>query len=117
MKLLTLDDYIEAGEKFFPKYYYVMGEMGEGAKPEDVLKVMGVKYRMQFNFVLFLRFFVRTRKSIQLSGCTHIKSTKSMSMFVVNFCSLCKKINCFENLIENIYFLIYFQFYQFDVGV
>ena len=40
MKLLTLDDYIEAGEKFFPKYYYVMGEMGEGAKPEDVLKVM-----------------------------------------------------------------------------
>ena len=40
MKLLTLDDYIEAGEKFFPKYYYVMGEMGEDAKPEDVLKVM-----------------------------------------------------------------------------
>ena len=40
MKLLTLDDYIEAGEKFFPKYYYVMGEMGEHAKPEDVLKVM-----------------------------------------------------------------------------
>ena len=29
MKLLTLDDYIEAGEKFFPKYYYVMGEMGD----------------------------------------------------------------------------------------
>ena len=40
MKLLTLDDYIEAGEKFFPKYYYVMGEMGEDAKPEDILKVM-----------------------------------------------------------------------------
>ena len=40
MKLLTLDDYIKAGEEFFPKYYYVMGEMGEGAKPEDVLKVM-----------------------------------------------------------------------------
>ena len=27
-------------EEFFPEYYYVMGEMGEGAKPEDVLKVM-----------------------------------------------------------------------------
>ena len=40
MKLLTLDDYIKAGEEFFPKYYYVMGEMGEDAKPEDVLKVM-----------------------------------------------------------------------------
>ena len=40
MKLLTLDDYMKAGEEFFPKYYYVMGEMGEGAKPEDVLKVM-----------------------------------------------------------------------------
>ena len=39
MKLLTLDDYMKAGEEFFPKYYYVMGEMGEGAKPEDVLKV------------------------------------------------------------------------------
>ena len=40
MKLLTLDDYMKAGEEFFPKYYYVMGEMGEDAKPEDVLKVM-----------------------------------------------------------------------------
>ena len=40
MKLLTLEDYTKAGEEFFPKYYYVMGEMGEGAKPEDVLKVM-----------------------------------------------------------------------------
>ena len=40
MKLLTLDDYMKAGEELFPKYYYVMGEMGEDAKPEDVLKVM-----------------------------------------------------------------------------
>ena len=40
MKLLTLEDYTKAGEEFFPKYYYVMGEMGEDAKPEDVLKVM-----------------------------------------------------------------------------
>ena len=40
MKLLTIEDYTKAGEHFFPKYYYVMREMGEGAKPEDVLKVM-----------------------------------------------------------------------------
>ena len=40
MKLLTIEDYTKAGEEFFPKYYYVMREMGEGAKPEDVLKVM-----------------------------------------------------------------------------
>ena len=40
MKPVTLQEYIDAGEEFFPKYYYVMREMGEDAKPEDVLKVM-----------------------------------------------------------------------------
>ena len=40
MKLLTLDDYKKAGESFWPKYWYVAKELGEGAKPEDVLKVM-----------------------------------------------------------------------------
>ena len=40
MKLLTLDDYIESRRRIFPKHYYVNGEMGEDAKPEDVLKVM-----------------------------------------------------------------------------
>ena len=52
MKLLTLDDYIEAGEKFFPKYYYVMGEMGEDAKPEDVLKVMEAVGGLALRFAL-----------------------------------------------------------------
>ena len=40
MKPITLHEYIDAGEEFFPKYYYVAGELGEGAKAEDILKVM-----------------------------------------------------------------------------
>ena len=39
MKLLTLEDYEKAGESFY-KYWYVAKELGEGAKPEDVLKVL-----------------------------------------------------------------------------
>ena len=40
MKLLTLEDYQNAGESFWPKYWYVAKELGEDAKPEDILKVM-----------------------------------------------------------------------------
>ena len=40
MKLLTLDDYQKAGETFWPKYWYVSKELGEGAKTEDILKCM-----------------------------------------------------------------------------
>ena len=40
MKLLTLEDYQKAGEEFWPKYWYVAKELSEGAKPEDILKVM-----------------------------------------------------------------------------
>ena len=40
MKLLTLEDYKKAGETFWPKYWYVSRELGEGAKAEDILKVM-----------------------------------------------------------------------------
>ena len=40
MKLLTLEDYQNAGESFWPKYWYVAKELGEEAKPEDILKVM-----------------------------------------------------------------------------
>ena len=40
MKLLTLEDYQKAGETFWPKYWYVSKELGEDAKPEQVLKVM-----------------------------------------------------------------------------
>ena len=40
MKLLTLEDYQKAGETFWPKYFYVAKELGEGSKPEDILKVM-----------------------------------------------------------------------------
>jgi hypothetical protein len=40
MKLLTLEDYQKAGEEFWPKYWYVSKELGDGAKVEDILKVM-----------------------------------------------------------------------------
>ena len=40
MKTLTLDDYKRAGEEFWPKYWYVAKELGEDAKPEQVLTVM-----------------------------------------------------------------------------
>ena len=40
MKTLTVEDYQKAGEEFWPKYWYVAKELGESAKPEDVLKVM-----------------------------------------------------------------------------
>ena len=40
MKLLTLEDYELAGQTFWPKYWYIAKELGEDAKPEQVLKVM-----------------------------------------------------------------------------
>ena len=40
MKLLTLEDYQEAGESFWPKYWYIAKELGEDSRPEDILKVM-----------------------------------------------------------------------------
>jgi hypothetical protein len=40
MKLLTLEDYMEAGETFWPKYNYVATTLGPDANAEDILKVM-----------------------------------------------------------------------------
>ena len=40
MKLLTLEDYQKAGESFWPKYWYVAKELGDGAKAEDIIKVL-----------------------------------------------------------------------------
>ncbi len=40
MKILTLEDYQKAGEHFWSKYWYVAKELGEGARTEDILKVM-----------------------------------------------------------------------------
>ena len=40
MKPVSLQEYIDAGEEFFPKYYYVARELGDDAKTEDILKVM-----------------------------------------------------------------------------
>ncbi len=40
MKPVTLDEYKQVGPEFFDKYWYVSKELGEGAKSEDVLKIM-----------------------------------------------------------------------------
>ena len=37
---ITLQDFIDVGEKFFDKYYYVARELGESPKAEQILKVM-----------------------------------------------------------------------------
>ena len=37
---VTVEDYKKAGEEFWPKYWYVAKQLGENAKPEEVLKVM-----------------------------------------------------------------------------
>jgi len=37
---VTVEDYEKAGEEFWPKYHYVAKELGETAKPDQVLKVM-----------------------------------------------------------------------------
>jgi len=37
---ITVKDFIEVGEEFFDKYYYVARELGEDPKPEEILKVM-----------------------------------------------------------------------------
>ena len=39
-KPVTLEEYQAAGEEFWPKYWYVAKELGEGAKAEEILKIM-----------------------------------------------------------------------------
>jgi hypothetical protein len=39
-KEITIEDYEKHGQEFFDKYFYVARELGEGAKAEDILKVM-----------------------------------------------------------------------------
>ena len=39
-KPVTVEDYREVADEFFQKYHFVAQELGEGAKAEDVLKVM-----------------------------------------------------------------------------
>lgn len=52
MKILTLEDYQKAGESFWPKYWYVAKELGEEAKPEDILKVMETLGGVALKFAL-----------------------------------------------------------------
>ena len=37
---ITVEDYEKYGSEFFEKYFYVAKELGEGAKAEDILKIM-----------------------------------------------------------------------------
>jgi len=39
-KPITVEDYEKHGKEFFDKYFYVARELGEGAKAEDILKIM-----------------------------------------------------------------------------
>ena len=43
---ITVKDFIEVGEEFFDKYYYVARELGEDPKPEEILNVFasGIEY-------------------------------------------------------------------------
>jgi len=39
-KPITVEDYEKYSEEFFDKYFYVAKQLGEGAKAEDILKIM-----------------------------------------------------------------------------
>ena len=52
MKLLTLEDYQKAGETFWPKYHYIAQELGDGAKAEDILRVMEAVGGIALKFAL-----------------------------------------------------------------
>lgn len=39
-KPITVEDYQKHGKEFFDKYFYIAKELGEGAKAEDILKIM-----------------------------------------------------------------------------
>tara|TARA_R110002012_G_C11304214_1_gene573747 strand:+ start:284 stop:508 length:225 start_codon:yes stop_codon:yes gene_type:complete len=40
MKPISLNEYLIAGEEFWPKYWYVAKELGEDAEAKDILKIM-----------------------------------------------------------------------------
>ena len=39
-KPVTVEDYDAVADEFFAKYHFVAKELGEGAKAEDILKIM-----------------------------------------------------------------------------
>ncbi len=39
-KSITVEDYEKYGKEFFDKYFYIAKELGEGARAEDILKIM-----------------------------------------------------------------------------
>lgn len=39
-KTITVEDYEKYGKEFLDKYFWIAKELGEGAKAEDILKIM-----------------------------------------------------------------------------
>ena len=39
-KPVTVEDYEKYGKEFLDKYFWIAKELGEGAKAEDILKIM-----------------------------------------------------------------------------
>ena len=37
---ITVEDYEKYGKEFLDKYFWIAKELGEGAKAEDILKIM-----------------------------------------------------------------------------
>ena len=52
MKTLTVEDYKAAGDEFWPKYWYISKELGEGARAEDILRVMEAVGGVALKFAL-----------------------------------------------------------------
>ena len=71
MKTLTVEDYQKAGDEFWPKYWYISKELGEGATVEDILKVMetiggiALKKKLEDNFQVLLDSIKRKKKNLK----------------------------------------------------
>ena len=51
-KPITVEDYDAVADEFFAKYHFVAKELGEGAKAEDILRVMEAVGGVALKFAL-----------------------------------------------------------------
>ena len=91
MKPITLDEYKEAWRRIFPKYFYVAKELGEGAKAEEILKVMeslaGVVMKKRVEDKLAPFGFNKEKKDAESqSNC--LKICRSWTTCTKNFCGI-----------------------------
>ena len=98
MKPITLDEYKEAGEEFFPKYFYVAKELGEDAKAEEILKVMeslaGVVMKKRVEEKLATFGFHKDKKNDepQLVVCGHAKDRHKEQRHILTTSSYIRSI-------------------------